>query len=682
MQVLAGVVRDLEMIGGVEDGEEPPDGPGSLDALVREFERLMSGMRPKADGVFLDAGVLRAYYRTCFYSALAILGEHMRESLSSSPDTRAFASDLGRGDEGVAGEFQRWYTNLANAKLGRPEIPALRKDLQTMPHFGAPLLLRTFLAIEEHSPYGDVGLRAAARRIAKRFDTRPRHLTAFADIVRRHVLDQERAEDLFERGIAALGTRERRLLAWWAGYRQDRDSLESLLDTPGLEPGEQADILEELAAVPGADSNAVEAGFRRCIASNRDSWELVDAYTGLLRSRGRWELARGALERWLDRDVPDAGPFEEIFARTRLARTYEDQGRYARAIEAIEPVVESRQFGAMDCMVGLLEKTGRLARAETLAVLAWGRYPDSPAAQARVIGLCWRQRKHDLAARMLAKAPVPLRAYDVRTELAPYFVDCFRASPAEGIRAVEAILASGYAAGDHLAQIAAALGEAGAPRLAFEVQSRMPAEGSTAIGRIDLCYRYRKRWKGEQEALEWVRPRLREMTPGDRGLLECIAYESGDYELLWEIEDVGPGPSANDFHWLLRAAASARMGAARDPRRAGLERHFARGGGEHCKVLGRFLLGREDEPAVLACATDPRSTCEALYYLGLRAQCEGRVREASRWYVRCVETGQFYNGEYRWAYDQLQRWAARGVSLARLEAEARDPAPPLAGATE
>jgi hypothetical protein len=42
-------------------------------------------------------------------------------------------------------------------------------------------------------------------------------------------------------------------------------------------------------------------------------------------------------------------------------------------------MVESQQFGAMDCMVELLEKTGQLARAETLAVLAWGRYPDSPA---------------------------------------------------------------------------------------------------------------------------------------------------------------------------------------------------------------------------------------------------------------------------------------------------------------
>jgi len=682
IQVLAGVLQDLRLIGEVGDEEDLPDGMGSLEELIQEFERLMGGMRPKADGVFLDADVLRAHYRTCFYSALTILGEHLRQSLSSLPDTRAFASDLGEGDEGVAGEFQRWYTHLANAKLGRPELPELRKDLQTMPHFGAPLLLRTYQAIQEHSTYGDVGLRTAARRIAKSLDTRPEDLLAFAAIVHREALDLDRAERLYARGLAARGSEEERLRAWWACYNHDVESLEHMLEAPGLSPAEQAGILENLAAIPGVDSSAVEADWERCLKSNRKSWEVLDGYSRFVRSRGRYDKARAALERWLGHAAERAGPFEEIFARTRLARNYADQGDYEKAIEVIEPMVESQQFGAMDCMVGLLEKTGQLARAETLAVFAWGRYPDSPNAQARVVELCWRQRKYELAARMLATAPVPLASSAYREELAPEFIECFREKPAEGMRAVDAILASGHVDARSLSFLAAGLDRAGHHRMAFEIQSRLSGgQGQEGIARLGVSYHFLRRWKGEDAALEWLRPRIVNRTRPERAILTYVGYELRDFELAWAVEAGGSSRADTEFQWLLRAASSARMGRARDPHRKELERHYTRGSDERYAVLGRFLLGLEDTTTALATVTGPKSRCETFYYVGLRAQSEGAIREAARWYAKCVETGQFSNGEYRWAFDQLNEWVASNTSLARLEADAKHRrARPLAAA--
>ena len=670
-QVLAGVLDDLQMIGEVEDDEELPDDAPTLESLMQDFERLMSEMRPKADGVFLDAGVLRAYDRTCFYSALTILGEHLREALSSLPDTRAFVGDLGEGDEGVAGEFQRWYTHLANAKLGKPELAALRKDMLNMPHFGAPLLLRTYDAIQQHSPYGDLGLRVAARRIAKSLDTRPLHLVAFAAIVQRDVLDLERAENLYAHGIQASGPQELGLRAWWARYNGDHESLEGMLRSPGLSPQERADVLEHMGAVHGVDSSTVEASWERSLASHRTSWELLDGYSKFLRARGEYEKARKSLERWLSLEVSSSGPFEEIFARTRLARNYLDQGEYQKGIEVIEPMVESQQFGAMDCMVSLLEKTGQLARAETLAVFAWSRYPDSPGAQASVIELCWRQRKHELAARMLARAPVRLDASDIRWTLAPRFIDCFREKPAEGIRAIEALLASSYRDPANLTALALALDQAGHHRMAYEVESRIPAEGQMAVVQLAWRYHYLKRWKGEDAALAWLAAPLRALSPRDRALLACVAYDSRDDELLWEIDDIGREADDQDFHWLLRAASSTRLGKARDPHRVRLERRYARPRSGHYAVLGRYLLGREDARAALGTVTNPRSRCEAYYYMGLRAQSEGSIRQAARWYARCIETGQSYNGEYRWAFTQLGEWMTSGTSLAGLETDAR-----------
>jgi lipoprotein NlpI len=131
----------------------------------------------------------------------------------------------------------------------------------------------------------------------------------------------------------------------------------------------------------------------------------------------------------------------------------------------------------------------------------------------------------------------------------------------------------------------------------------------------------------------------------------------------------------------MRAAAAARAGGARGPRREKLARHFARPRPEHYAVLGRFMLSLENEQAALASVTDARSRCETYYYLGLRAQSDGSIRDAARWYARCVESGQSYNFEYHWAHEQLYQWVSSNTSLARLEAAAKHKgARPLAAA--
>jgi hypothetical protein len=325
----------------------------------------------------------------------------------------------------------------------------------------------------------------------------------------------------------------------------------------------------------------------------------------------------------------------------------------------------------MDCMVELLEKSGELARAETLAVRAWARYPDLPQAQARVVGLCWRQGKDALAARMLAESPVRLTVSDYRGDLAQRYLECFRTAPTRGIRAVEALLATGVVPPAALMALAAELDEAGEHRLAFEVQSRIPGEGQTAVAYMAWSHHYLRRWKGEDAALAWLRPRLAKLAPREAALLAVVGYQSHDFDLLWEVENVGTDRSNIEFHWLMRAAAAVRAGPSRDPNRARLERHYARPSPERYALLGRFLLGRESADAALASIADPRSRCETYYYLGLAAQARGAIREASRWYVRCIETGQSYNGEYQWAEQQLREWVGKEASLARLEAAAR-----------
>jgi lipoprotein NlpI len=82
-------------------------------------------------------------------------------------------------------------------------------------------------------------------------------------------------------------------------------------------------------------------------------------------------------------------------------------------------------------------------------------------------------------------------------------------------------------------------------------------------------------------------------------------------------------------------------------------------------------VGLASEEELLAQAKSTQQRCENAYYLGLRAESEGRLEDASDWYRISVESGLTNMGEYRWAHNQLYIWAGKGMSLSRLAAEIR-----------
>lgn len=54
---------------------------------------------------------------------------------------------------------------------------------------------------------------------------------------------------------------------------------------------------------------------------------------------------------------------------------------------------------------------------------------------------------------------------------------------------------------------------------------------------------------------------------------------------------------------------------------------------------------------------------EVAYYAGLKAQSEGRGREASDWFRIVVHLRREHEGEYGWAYAQLYRLTDRASYL-------------------
>jgi hypothetical protein len=144
-----------------------------------------------------------------------------------------------------------------------------------------------------------------------------------------------------------------------------------------------------------------------------------------------------------------------------------------------------------------------------------------------------------------------------------------------------------------------------------------------------------------------------------------IAYDQQAFDLLWD--QPASSPAADSLRWLLRAAAELRTPgpAAHRDSLVAYYRDLPAGTPDPYFVMGRYMVGLSDPSALFALvhgqATKRRS--EIAYYAALRAQHDGRWREAFDWYRVVVATRYVQGSEYHWAWTQLLDWSKTGKSL-------------------
>ncbi|GBC79585.1 hypothetical protein HRbin09_00807 [bacterium HR09] len=178
-------------------------------------------------------------------------------------------------------------------------------------------------------------------------------------------------------------------------------------------------------------------------------------------------------------------------------------------------------------------------------------------------------------------------------------------------------------------------------------------------GRPDLlfeAYRYLRQLKGKRAALEWLQERLK-VEPWNRVSYEC--WDSESYEVLWDLLPPQPQGDGAERVWIQRAAALA-LGF--DPGRKNRElvlSEFSKPSSDPNGALVRYLLGvatPKEEEMLFSTRFSRRDGGELAFYLGLKAQAEGRCSEAARWYRVAVERLPFVSYQYRWAYSRLYAW--------------------------
>ena len=665
-------VRELDLYTGSDDAV------GVIAALIGRALRVQAGdlvLRFEGElelagehyrGPVLDADTYAAFYAGYFYSALWASAQFRLDQLASVPAAEEFAHTLPGDDMPRPAAFARWYRHRIDARAGKADVPLLLADLSASAPFGAQPRFRTFEALD---PYlvGGPGRFEAVRRMVSSMDSRPLHVAWLARTAERHLDDLNLAERLYRH---LLRVAERRLPddAVWSAYLfGDTPRLARYVDDPTLSLDSRRRAIGYVASLRPARDPSIEQLYRRRLRDFPDSWRLTGDLVTHLEWKGEYATARAVASAWLARGVPQAG-LEGVSARTAIARTYCEEGRYAEAWEAIKPALASWDAGALARAALIRDRLADPRHAEALFLLDMDRYPDLLWVRTYYVQLLWEHGRYKDAADALRAWKGPLGPQAWLDDIRARFYEAFKKMPDEEVlQAFEALERNGLPARG-LSYLWSPFELEGRHELAFRMSSGLrTAQSIAGVEFLTASYQMLKQLKGEAQALDWIRGRLPKAL---RNRASTVFFDRGEDGLLWDAID----PPAPEWVWLVRALAEVRRGRGDGARRAMLADHFGTPRPGQAEVLGNFLLGKASEQGVWQRAIDARTRAEGAYAVGLRRLCEGRYREASDWFRVTQELAHENMGEYRWATSQLREWRERQQTLDRIAPRCGAPA--------
>lgn len=629
--------------------------------LVRRFEQDSRDIEPDFPGPFAGADVVRAYYGGYLYGSIHHLAQYYLDTLASVE----WAGELLRGMEGapppVGGQLVRWYGHLVQSGKGRGDIDDLTDDLSQVTCLGVGSWMRTFDELQEQLPYADPRAQAAANVLERRLDSRPYHQFESARLAKAR-FDLSGRDRLYRRVVHLAGPTYVGTKSWLARASGDTTTLRTVVEDDNLTIRSRKDALEYLIEDSLAEPEYLRDVAILLIESDPNRWDVREVYLKYLESIGEYEEGIEVIRDWRLNN-PDRDGFEDVDAQTALARMYYRLGDYRRAESAIENVIGYRHAGTVGRAALIFQEVRREEEAVELA--RWGvqRYPDFAFSRVVLAEVLWRQRRFNEVPEVLNDPRFPLDLWAWRNELAEAFLRVFggaRSSEAEEAFAeiVDAGIPSWTSEG-----LPQGLSARERPDLAYVLQSQLGVTDAIGSYRNPVrAYVYLKAWKGEAAALEWIRPRI----PSDvLSRASRVIYDEGADELLWELIPDPEKLSYPDVVWLTRAASVTRSEVKAHLRE--LRGHYQSSQKSDFDSMGRYLVGLKSEDQLLELAQTAERKAQIAYYVGLKAESEGRISDAIEWYRVVLGTGEVKKYEYSFAFHALEKWVNTGYTLARLE---------------
>jgi tetratricopeptide (TPR) repeat protein len=634
--------------------------PTSLDRLgidsgkaLSTFDAAVSAMAgSKADPV---ADAVGAYYRGAMFTALRAKGRDYLYALCSNPAAASFSRALAADAGPTAGAFKRWFDYLVVSQSGQDVTGKLLENVQALPGIGGLAITDIFDAIQDRLDWENPATYAAARAVVSRLDTRPNNRAMAGDIAYK-LPDLHMMERMYRSEAEVAPTAMPGVHVFLATYTGDPALIDAALALPQLDACQRIRLLEARVKLGLASLPASLREMETTAARETESSNALGCLVGVLQTHERHADIVRLARAWLDQH-PNPRGLDGVQARRYLAEALRAMGKYKEALRAIEPAIGSGQGGAMRDAATLYALTGQGEKAQAMAEAVAARYPGASATSV-LVEVAWRLGKPADAARLLKQGN--LRRLDYPHLVGPNFANVFVRDKVPGASAaMQEILKVGLPAAQDT--IIDAVGTRDA-KLAMALIEQMTAP-TDRMGAVLRHYDVARAAMGDAAAEAWGRQWLH----GAPAQFATGALVERKEEPLWLLEESGPG-QARELLWLFRAVAA--QWHPPSPHLGALKQHFAAPGSARYYLLGRVVMGLEDEAAGTALrGTTPSQACEVAFYLGARAQGLGKLDQAHDWYRAAVEMSLPSESEYHFALTQLAIWSAQGKSLERLARE-------------
>jgi len=651
--IISEVLRETT---GREAGEKE-----TLAEQIRRFEERMASPIASKKTIFFDPLIYQSYNRSYFYSALYSWAKHLIDHLNSLPAAQELMDAMGDVTAADPKAFKTWLDHIMKSRLGSSDLKPFFSDVESKQSMGGEALLRSIEELLARITTSDPMKSTAMRLWVQRLDSRPQHRANLTARVHVELLDMKMCERLIDSLLATARRRFMYIEVNQAQLTDDPQQMKALLNSRPT-PWEKMAVVEHYnKMLKGKDQPDLEALYQSVCQEAPQNWTVIEPYVNYLEKNKKYRQAEKVIRSWLEHPEEIFG-FDLVEATTALGRVLESQGRIQEGLKAVQAVVDSGKGSAMKCYASLLYQAGKVQEALQMARAIVERYPDGLKGRSFLAKLCWQQGAYDEAAAMLKSCPVNIGIFDWVDVIGPDFTEAFAGKSGKIAAALAAMMRKGFPAFD-MYRLASYFLRQGKPAEAFAIAGTLSGKGQEKLMFTIFSYECLKEWRGNEAALTWIVEHIPAQLAGQAAM---FAYMENRYELLWDLFKERTGYDTDEFTWLLRAAAWLRQGKPDDQYTPMLRSHYQGTGKTYYFNIGQNLLGMLPEETLLPMARTDKQKCEFAYYLALRAESDGRFADASDWYRVCIETGLSLNGEYRWAYWALNRWAFQFIGPGAL----------------
>ncbi|MCK5223020.1 MAG: hypothetical protein KAR14_15645, partial [Candidatus Aminicenantes bacterium] len=138
-----------------------------------------------------------------------------------------------------------------------------------------------------------------------------------------------------------------------------------------------------------------------------------------------------------------------------------------------------------------------------------------------------------------------------------------------------------------------------------------------------------------------------------------LGYTFNLYELLWKFDMKLRSQRHIDSLWMLRSGVSLLNKEYKKQYWEKIKEYFKEENesSSHYFSIGKYLTGQISLDDLSPLMKTINQKCELLFYIGLKMESEGKMKQASYYYRACVDTGLKKNIEYDWSNSKLNKWA-------------------------